>query len=162
MKPSPVPFLAAACLTLTVSPSPAEDFGEKMQVRPQGWEVPAWKEGKRQGRKWLDLTPLIDGDETKAVGFVGRQYPLFVVWSIDGDRFAVIIDEDGRAPFEYGLWDMNGDGVFETKTGAYRKILAPRWVVDKYFARRGLVPPPGRSSGAGEQKKVPAPASGSG
>lgn len=129
-----------------------------MELRPQGWEVPVWKEGKRQGRKWLDLTPLIEGEETKAVGFVGRQYPLYVVWSIDGNRFAVIIDEDGRAPFEYGLWDMNGDGVFETKTGAYRKIHAPSWVVNKFFARRGLVPPTNRNRGSGERKQVPSPA----
>ncbi|MEE8112672.1 MAG: hypothetical protein V3T54_08070 [Acidobacteriota bacterium] len=120
---------------------PGEDLGERVEIQEEGWPLPDRESAVRQGKRFLDVTPLIEGEETKAVAFVGTDYPLFVIWSIDGEPYAIICDENGRGPFEFGLWDMDGDGKFETKTGAYRMIQAPRWVVDKFFHRRGLKPP---------------------
>ena len=140
--------IAAGFLILALSaPAAGEDMGDREDFKAEGWPIPDWKNSTRQGRKWLNLTPLIEGTETKAVGFVGREIPAFVTWSIDEDMFAVVIDEDGRAPFDYSLWDRNGDGRFEMKTGAYRNIRAPYWAVERYFTRRGLEPPPADSAG---------------
>ena len=136
-------LLAAAPAALLAVPG--EDMGDKVEIQEEGWPLPDRQTAVRQGKRFLDLTPLIDGEETKALAFAGTDYPLFVFWSIDQETYAVICDEDGRGPFEFGLWDMDGDGKFETKTGAYRKIHPPRWAVEKYFLSRGMEPPPGNT-----------------
>jgi hypothetical protein len=60
-----------------------------------------------------------------------------MTYEIEGKIFGVDIDEDGKAPFEYGIMDADGDGKFETKIvyakGNRDHFYVPAWVIDHYF-----------------------------
>ncbi|MBI4160861.1 MAG: hypothetical protein HY509_00260 [Acidobacteria bacterium] len=142
-------------------PGRGDPLGDREEVRPEGWPAPDWKAGTRQARKWLDLTRQIEGEETQADAYVGRDFPLFVVWSLSDEEFAVIVDEDGRGPFEYGLWDRDGDGRFEVKTGPYRMLEPPLWAIERHFLRHGQVPPSRGPESEGEPGGAPRSPTGS-
>ena len=130
-------------------------FGE-IQINPRGWKFPNIITAAKEMIRPSDRTPLIPGKETLLKGYRKADGTRFMTYEIEGRVFGVQIDTDGKFPFEYGIMDTDGDGIFETKIIPDKHTqdqgYVPQWVVDYYYSKHpemknpsGKVRPPSPS-----------------
>ena len=104
---------------------------------PQGWKFPNIVTAAKEAIHVSDRTSEIPGKETLNKGYRRTNGTRVMTYEIEGKIFGVDIDEDGKAPFEYGIMDADGDGKFETKIvyakGNKDHFYVPAWVIDYYF-----------------------------
>src|SRR6058998_1133116 len=111
----------------------------EIRINPQGWKFPNIITAAKEMIKVSDRTPLIPGKETILKGYSKADGTHFMTYEIEGRVYGVQIDTNGKFPFEYGIMDTDGDGVFETKLipGKDDKDqgYVPQWVIDYYYSK---------------------------
>ncbi len=111
----------------------------EIQINPHGFLFPNILTAAKEVIRASDRTPLIPGKETLLKGYRKADGTHFMTFEIEGRVFGVLIDTDGKPPFEYGIMDTDGDGTFETKIiyskGNKDQAYVPQWVVDYYYSR---------------------------
>jgi len=111
----------------------------EIQINPKGWKFPNIITAAKEMIKVSDRTPLIPGKETILKGYRKADGTHFMTYEIEGRVYGVQIDTDGKFPFEYGIMDTDGDGVFETKLIPDKEGkdqgYVPQWVIDYYFSK---------------------------
>ena len=131
---------------LAVLPARAE-----ILINPQGWTFPNTVTSAKEMIKVSDRTPLIPGKETILKGYRKMDGTRFMTYEIEGRVFGVQIDTNGKAPFEFGIMDTDGDGKFETKlVGGKEQGYVPQWVIDYYYSKH-----PELKNPSGPPKAVP-------
>ena len=129
-------------------------FGE-IQINPRGWKFPNIITAAKEMIRPSDRTPLIPGKETLLKGYRKADGTRFMTYEIEGRVFGVQIDTDGKPPFEYGIMDTDGDGIFETKIIPDKDTkdqgYVPQWVIDYYYTRHPEL------KKAGPQTRIPPP-----
>ncbi len=93
--------------------------------------IPDTKAAKYLGEKRVDAIKEITGNETIARYYEkkdGTRFALFIIRNKHGRErvYSVNIDTDGKAPFEYTLVDLEGNGRF-TKL-PMRKTKTSGWI----------------------------------
>lgn len=110
-----------------------------IQINPHGWKFPNIVTSAKEIIRVSDRTPLIPGKETLLKGYRKTDGTHFMTYEIEGRVFGVQIDTDGKAPFEYGIMDTDGDGKFETKLVPGKEGsdqgYVPQWVIDYYYSK---------------------------
>ncbi len=148
--PAALVAVAALAVALLGPPLLAE-----VQINPQGWKFPNILTAAKEVIRVSDRTPLIPGKETILKGYRKADGTHFMTFEIEGRIFGVLIDTDGKPPFEYGIMDADGDGKFERKIiyskGNVDEAWVPQWVVDYYYSRHPELKRPEA------QAKVPSP-----
>ena len=128
-----VPVVAALLLSF----GSARVARAEILYNPQGWKFPNIVTAAKEAIHVSDRTSEIPGKETLNKGYRRTNGTRVMTYEIEGKIFGVDIDEDGKAPFEYGIMDADGDGKFETKIvyakGNRDHFYVPAWVVDHYF-----------------------------
>ena len=123
-------------LALALAGTPAR---ATILINPQGWKFPNIMTAEKGMIRPSDRTPLIPGKETLLKGYKKADGTFFMTYEIEGRVFGVQVDTDGKPPFEYGLMDTDGDGVFETKIvpekGGKDQGYVPMWVIDYYYSK---------------------------
>lgn len=120
----------------------------------QGWKFPNIVTANKEVIRVSDLTPQIPGKETLLKGYRKADGTFFMTFEIEGRVFGVQVDTDGKPPFEYGIMDADGDGIFETKIvpekGSKDRGYVPQWVIDYYYSKHPELKQP-----AGPKKPEP-------
>jgi hypothetical protein len=128
-----VPVVAALLLSF----GSARVARAEILYNPQGWKFPNIVTAAKEAIHVSDRTSEIPGKETLNKGYRRTNGTRVMTYEIEGKIFGVDIDEDGKAPFEYGIMDADGDGKFETKIvyakGNRDHFYVPAWVIDHYF-----------------------------
>jgi hypothetical protein len=111
----------------------------EIQVNPRGWKFPNLVTAAKEIIRVSDRTPQIAGKETILKGYRKMDGTHFLTFEIEGRVFGAQVDTNGKPPFEYGIMDADGDGVFETKIipekGSKDRGYVPQWVVDYYYSK---------------------------
>ncbi len=111
----------------------------EIQINPKGWKFPNIITAAKEMIKVSDRTPLIPGKETILKGYRKADGTRFMTYEIEGRVYGVQIDTDGKFPFEYGIMDTDGDGIFETKLIPDKEGkdqgYVPQWVIDYYYSK---------------------------
>ncbi len=111
----------------------------EIQINPRGWKFPNIITAAKEMIHPSDRTPLIPGKETLIKGYRKADGTHFMTYEIEGRVFGVQIDTDGKPPFEYGIMDTDGDGIFETKIIPDKNTkdqgYVPQWVIDYYYSK---------------------------
>jgi len=102
---------------------------EAKETNPNGYQIPDLTGLEVVGGKgqYLKSEPkvYVEGFYTKDGGRVTR-----ISYDNGKERkvFGYGIDRDRTAPLDYGIYDMDGDGIFESKYGPYENVDVPDWV----------------------------------
>ncbi|HEV8703167.1 MAG TPA: hypothetical protein VGV60_18000 [Candidatus Polarisedimenticolia bacterium] len=143
----------------------------EIQINPQGWRFPNIVTSAKEMIRVSDRTPLIAGKETLLKGYRKMDGTHFMTFEIEGRVFGVLVDTDGKPPFEYSIMDTDGDGKFETKFNSRPESkdqgYVPQWIVDYYYTKHPdlknpsaaskPVPPKLRSDPAPDAMPTPPP-----
>ena len=114
----------------------ATTVSAEIQINREGWKFPNIVSSAKEIIRISDRTPLIAGKETILKGYRKMDGTHFMTFEIEGRVFGVQIDTDGKPPFEYGIMDADGDGVFETKILPGKdQAYVPQWVIDLYYSK---------------------------
>src|SRR6058998_2736937 len=87
----------------------------EIRINPQGWRFPNTYTSAKEMIRVSDRTPLIPGKETILKGYRKMDGTHFMTFEFEGRVFGVLVDTDGKPPFEYSIMDTDGDGKFESK-----------------------------------------------
>jgi hypothetical protein len=111
----------------------------EIEINPQGWRFPSLLTSAKEMIRVSDRTPLIAGKETILKGYRKMDGTHFMTFEIEGRVFGVLMDTDGKPPFEYSIMDTDGDGKFESKfsSGPDSKEsgYVPQWIIDYYYSK---------------------------
>jgi len=123
----------------------------EIEINPQGWRFPSLITSAKEMIRVSDRTPLIAGKETILKGYRKMDGTHFMTFEIEGRVFGVLMDTDGKPPFEYSIMDTDGDGKFESKfsSGPDSKEsgYVPQWIIDYYYSKH-----PDLKNPSGEKK----------
>ena len=140
-----------------------------IKINQQGWMFPNIVTSAKEMIRVSDRTPLIAGKETLLKGYRKMDGTHFMTFEIEGRVFGVLIDTNGKAPFEYSIMDTDGDGKFETKFNSRPESkdqgYVPQWIVDYYYSKHpdqknpsaGAKPVPPELKTAGRPEATPTP-----
>jgi len=115
----------------TKVPTKAPGFMEaipKGELKMNGWPVPDVTKAKLLQTLTRDVTPDIEGEETKVEVYLTPEGTVFNRFSIKGNYFEYLIDTDGKQPFEYAIIDTIGDGKYNLKKESDSRMYIPAWV----------------------------------
>jgi hypothetical protein len=109
------------------------------ETNPQGYEIPDLSQASFHGTVYKDMTDKIDGPETRFDGYI-LENPKRGVYKISINDKVFLYNIGYYENNEtYGIADLDGDGIFETKynTEELRKKgespakedLPPEWVL---------------------------------
>src|SRR5262245_51892540 len=73
----------------------------QIEINPQGWKFPNLLTSAKEVIRVSDRTPLIAGKETLLKGYRKMDGTHFMTFEIEGRVFGVLVDTDGKPPFEY-------------------------------------------------------------
>ena len=111
----------------------------EIEINPQGWRFPSLLTSAKEMIRVSDRTPLIAGKETILKGYRKMDGTHFMTFEIEGRVFGVLMDTDGKPPFEFSIMDTDGDGRFESKfsSGPNSKEsgYVPQWIIDYYYSK---------------------------
>jgi hypothetical protein len=137
--------------------------GAEILINPQGWMFPNIVTSAKEMIRVSDRTPLIAGKETLLKGYRKMDGTHFMTFEIEGRVFGVLVDTDGKPPFEFSIMDTDGDGKFETKFNSRPESkdqgYVPQWIVDYYYTKHPDMKNPSGDSKAAPPKlaSVPSP-----
>jgi len=125
----------------------------EIEINPHGWKFPNILSSAKEVIRVSDRTPLIEGKETLLKGYRKTDGTHFMTFEIEGRVFGVLVDTDGKPPFEFSIMDTDGDGKFESKfsSGPNSKEsgYVPQWIIDYYYSKHPeLKNPSGGAKGA--------------
>jgi hypothetical protein len=124
-------------------------------INPQGWVFPNIVTSAKEMIRVSDRTPLIAGKETLLKGYRKMDGTHFMTFEIEGRVFGVLVDTDGKPPFEFSIMDTDGDGKFETKFNSRPESkdqgYVPQWIVDYYYTKH----PDQKNPSGGTSKAAP-------
>lgn len=122
----------------------------EIEINPNGWKFPNLLTSAKEVIRVSDRTPLIEGKETLLKGYRKMDGTHFMTFEIEGRVFGVLVDTDGKPPFEYSIMDTDGDGKFESKLSSKESGYVPQWIVDYYYSKHPELknPSPGAKGAA--------------
>ncbi|MDP2908253.1 MAG: hypothetical protein Q8N77_00430 [Nanoarchaeota archaeon] len=108
-------------------PSITMSTAEAQEVNPEGYQVPDLTGLTPYARGYLKSEPKVYVERfyTKDGGIVAR-----ISYDNGKERkiLGYTIDHDKKSPVDYGIYDMDGDGIFESKYGPYENVDIPDWI----------------------------------
>lgn len=103
------------------------------EINPNGWPVPDIKKAKLLETHYIDNISEIPGKDTTVRDYRSPNGNYFATMSYRGKIYAIDVDTDGKAPWEYVLVDMDGDGRFELKELPRGTAETPYWIVRQSY-----------------------------
>lgn len=96
---------------------------EAKTTNPDGYEVPKLVNGPIKSGKFVEegVEIVLELYDTADGGQAGR-------YRVGDKIFAYGIDHDKTNPIDYGIYDKDGDGKFETRYEREEEFPVPNWV----------------------------------